>query len=171
MTNPVRVGIVLGSDSDLDVMLETVKVLDALGVGSEIVVASAHRTPGRVEEWASTAAPRGLGVLVAAAGGAAALPGVVAAYSSLPVIGVPIAATSLGGLDALLSIVQMPKGVPVATVAIGEWGAANAGILAAQILATGDADLRERLARYRKHLADDVEERARRVQDRLKSKG
>ncbi|MGH7354627.1 MAG: 5-(carboxyamino)imidazole ribonucleotide mutase [Candidatus Rokuibacteriota bacterium] len=171
MTNPVRVGIVLGSDSDLDVMLETVKVLDALGVGSEIVVASAHRTPGRVEEWASTAAARGLGVLVAAAGGAAALPGVAAAYSSLPVIGVPIAATSLGGLDALLSIVQMPKGVPVATVAIGEWGAANAGILAAQILATGDADLRERLARYRKRLADDVEERARRVQDRLKSKG
>ena len=170
MTNPVRVGIVLGSDSDLDVMLETVEVLDALGVGSEVVVASAHRTPRKVEEWASTAAARGLGVLVAAAGGAAALPGVVAAFSSLPVIGVPIASTSLGGLDALLSIVQMPKGVPVATVAIGSWGAANAAILAAQILASGDADLRERLARYRKRLADEVEERARRVQDRLKSK-
>jgi len=170
VTNPVRVGIVLGSDSDLDVMLETVKVLDALGVGSEVVVASAHRTPRRVEEWASTAAARGLGVLVAAAGGAAALPGVVAAFSALPVIGVPIAATSLGGLDALLSIAQMPKGVPVATVAIGNWGAVNAGILAAQILATGDAELRERLARYRKRLADEVEERSRRVQDRLKSK-
>ena len=170
MTNAVRVGIVLGSDSDLDVMLETVKVLDALGVGSEVVVASAHRTPRKVEEWASTAAARGLGVLVAAAGGAAALPGVVAAFSSLPVIGVPIASTSLGGLDALLSMVQMPKGVPVATVAIGSWGAANAAILAAQILATGDADLRERLALYRKRLADEVEERARRVQDRLKSK-
>ena len=170
MTNAVRVGIVLGSDSDLDVMLETVKVLDALGVDSEVVVASAHRTPRKVEEWASTAAARGLGVLVAAAGGAAALPGVVAAFSSLPVIGVPIASTSLGGLDALLSMVQMPKGVPVATVAIGSWGAANAGILAAQILATGDADLRERLALYRKRLADEVEERARRVQDRLKSK-
>ena len=170
MTNPVRVGIVLGSDSDLDVMLETVKVLDALGVGSEVVVASAHRTPRKVEEWASTAAARGLGVLVAAAGGAAALPGVVAAFSSLPVIGVPIASTSLGGLDALLSIVQMPKGVPVATVAIGSWGASNAGILAAQILATGDAELRERLAQYRKRLADEVEERARRVQDKLKSK-
>jgi 5-(carboxyamino)imidazole ribonucleotide mutase len=170
VTNAVRVGIVLGSDSDLDVMLETVKVLDALGVGSEVVVASAHRTPRKVEEWASTAAARGLGVLVAAAGGAAALPGVVAAFSSLPVIGVPIASTSLGGLDALLSMVQMPKGVPVATVAIGSWGAANAAILAAQILATGDADLRERLALYRKRLADEVEERARRVQDRLKSK-
>ena len=170
MTNAVRVGIVLGSDSDLDVMLETVKVLDALGVGSEVVVASAHRTPRKVEEWASTAAARGLGVLVAAAGGAAALPGVVAAFSSLPVIGVPIASTSLGGLDALLSMVQMPKGVPVATVAIGSWGAANAAILAAQILATGDADLRERLALYRKRLADEVEERARRVQDRLKSR-
>ena len=170
MTNPVRVGIVLGSDSDLDVMLETVKVLDALGVGSEVVVASAHRTPRKVEEWASAAAARGLGVLIAAAGGAAALPGVVAAFTSLPVIGVPIAATSLGGLDALLSIVQMPKGVPVATVAVGSWGAANAGILAAQILATGDAELRGRLVQYRKGLADDVEARARRVQDRLKSK-
>lgn len=170
MTNAVRVGIVLGSDSDLDVMLETVKVLDALGVGSEVVVASAHRTPRKVEEWASTAAARGLGVLIAAAGGAAALPGVVAAFSSLPVIGVPIASTSLGGLDALLSIVQMPKGVPVATVAIGSWGAANAAILAAQILATGDADLCERLAGYRRRLADEVEERARRVRDRLKSK-
>lgn len=170
MTNPVRVGIVLGSDSDLDVMLETVKVLDALGVGSEVVVASAHRTPRKVEEWASTAEARGLGVLVAAAGGAAALPGVVAAFSSLPVIGVPIAATALGGLDALLSIVQMPRGVPVATVAVGTWGAVNAGILAAQILGTGDPDLRERLVRYRQRLADEVEERARRVQDRLKSK-
>lgn len=170
MTNPVRVGIVLGSDSDLDVMLETVKVLDALGVGSEVVVASAHRTPRKVEEWASTAEARGLGVLVAAAGGAAALQGVVAAFSSLPVIGVPIAATALGGLDALLSIVQMPRGVPVATVAVGTWGAVNAGILAAQILGTGDPDLRERLVRYRQRLADEVEERARRVQDRLKSK-
>ena len=121
------VGIVLGSDSDLDTMLEAVKVLDALGVGSEVVVASAHRTPQRTEEWASGAAGRGLRVLIAAAGGAAALPGVVAAFSSLPVIGVPIAATPLNGLDALLSIVQMPKGVPVATVAIGAWGAANAG--------------------------------------------
>jgi phosphoribosylaminoimidazole carboxylase PurE protein len=109
-------------------------------------------------------------VLIGAAGGAAALPGVLAASSALPVIGVPIAATPLGGMDALLSIVQMPKGVPVATVAIGAWGAANAGILAAQILAVGDPALRRRLAAYRQRLADEVEERARRVADKLKSR-
>ena len=131
MTGPVRVGIVLGSDSDLEVMLEAVKVLDALEVGSEVVVTSAHRTPERTHEYATTAHARGLGVLIAGAGGAAALPGVLAASSPLPVIGVPVASTPLGGIDALLSIVQMPKGVPVATVAIGKWGAANAGLLAA----------------------------------------
>src|SRR5262245_58931180 len=119
VTGPVRVGIVLGSDSDLDVMLEAVKVLDALQVGSEVVVASAHRTPRRTEEYATSTASRGLGMLIAATGDTAALPGVVAALTPLPVIGVPIAATPLGGMDALLSIVQMPKGVPVATVAIG----------------------------------------------------
>ena len=171
MEAKVRVGIVLGSDSDLDVMLEAVKVLDALGVASEVVVASAHRTPRRTEEWASGAEARGLQVLIAAAGGAAALPGVVAAFSALPVIGVPIPSTPLNGLDSLLSIVQMPKGVPVATVAIGAWGAANAGILAAQILAVGDAALRRRLAAYRERLAAEVEERARRVADKLKSRG
>ena len=149
MTNPVVVGIVIGSDSDLDTMLETVKVLDTLGVGSEVVVASAHRTPHRTEAWASGAAGRGLRVLIAAAGGAAALPGVVAAFSSLPVIGVPIAATPLNGMDALLSIVQMPKGVPVATFAIGAAGAANAALFAVAMLANHDAGLRERLERYR----------------------
>ena len=171
MKGPVRVGIVLGSDSDLEVMLETVKVLDVLEVGSEVVVASAHRTPKRTEEYATTAASRGLGVLIAAAGGAAALPGVLAASSPLPVIGVPIAATPLGGMDALLSIVQMPKGVPVATVAIGAWGAANAAILAAQILAVGDPELRERLSVYRRRLAEEVDERARRVADKMKARG
>lgn len=171
MTGPVRVGIVLGSDSDLEVMLEAVKVLDALGVGSEVVVASAHRTPERTHEYASTAHARGIGVLIAGAGGAAALPGVLAASSPLPVIGVPVAATPLGGLDALLSIVQMPKGVPVATVAIGKWGAANAGMLAAQILAVGDAALASRLVAYRKKLADEVEERAQRVAAQMKSRG
>jgi 5-(carboxyamino)imidazole ribonucleotide mutase len=164
------VGIVIGSDSDFDTMLQTVEVLDTLGIGSEMVVASAHRTPHRTEEWASGAAARGLRVLIAAAGGAAALPGVVAAFSSLPVIGVPIAATPLNGMDALLSIVQMPKGVPVATVAIGPWGAANAGLLAAQILALGDAALAERLADYRKRLAGEVDERARRVAERMRSR-
>jgi phosphoribosylaminoimidazole carboxylase PurE protein len=167
---PVRVGIVLGSDSDLDVMLETVKLLDELEVGSEVIVSSAHRTPRRTEEYASTAASRGLGVLIGAAGGAAALPGVLAALTSLPVIGVPIAATPLGGMDALLSIVQMPPGVPVATVAVGKWGARNAGILAAQILAVGDLELRDRLAAYRKAMADEVEERARRVAERVRSR-
>ena len=109
-------------------------------------------------------------MLIAAAGGAAALPGVVAAFSPLPVIGVPIASTSLNGLDALLSIVQMPKGVPVATVAIGAWGAANAAILAAQILAAGDAELAQRLADYRKALAEEVDERARRVAEKLQQR-
>ena len=170
MTAPVQVGIVLGSDSDLDTMLETVAVLDALGIGSEVVVASAHRTPRRTEEWATGAAARGLRVLIAAAGGAAALPGVVAAFSPLPVIGVPIPSTSLNGLDSLLSIVQMPKGVPVATVAVGSWGAVNAGILAAQMLALSDAAIAERLAAYRRRLAAEVDERARRVADRLRSR-
>jgi 5-(carboxyamino)imidazole ribonucleotide mutase len=165
-----RVGIVLGSDSDLDVMLDAVKVLDQLEVGSEVVVASAHRTPARTHDYATTAATRGLGVLIAAAGGAAALPGVLAASTPLPVIGVPIAATPLGGLDALLSIVQMPKGVPVATVAIGRWGAANAAILAAQILAVGDPALGQRLAAYRQRLADEVDDRARRVAEQMKQR-
>ncbi len=167
---PVRVGIVLGSDSDLDVMLEAVKVLDGLGIGSEVVVASAHRTPQRTHDYATTAQARGIRVLIGAAGGAAALPGVLAAASPLPVIGVPIASTPLGGLDALLSIAQMPKGVPVATVAIGAWGAANAAILAAEILAVGDPVVAERLAAYRQRLADEVDERARRVADRMKAR-
>lgn len=171
MDKPVRVGIVLGSDSDLEVMLEAVKVLDALQIGSEVIVASAHRTPQRTHDYAATAHARGVKVLIGAAGGAAALPGVLAASSPLPVIGVPIAATPLGGLDALLSIVQMPKGVPVATVAIGAWGAANAAILAAQIIAAGDPATAERLAAYRKRLAAEVEERAQRVADRMKARG
>lgn len=171
MERPVRVGIVLGSDSDLEVMLGAVKTLEALEIGCEVVVASAHRTPQKTHDYAATAHTRGLGVLIAAAGGAAALPGVLAASSPLPVIGVPIAATPLGGLDALLSIVQMPKGVPVATVAIGAWGAANAAILAAQILAAGDTALAKRLAAYRQTLADEVEDHARRVADQMKSRG
>lgn len=170
MKGPVRVGIVLGSDSDLEIMGETVKLLDAFDVGSEVVVASAHRTPRRTEEYASAAEGRGIRVLIAAAGGAAALPGVLAAWSMLPVIGVPIAATPLGGLDALLAIAQMPSGVPVATVAIGRWGAVNAAILAAQILAEGDPALRERLVAYRKRLAEEVDERARRVADQMKAR-
>ena len=156
MSHPIRVGIVLGSDSDLEIMLEAVKVLDLLEVGSEVVVASAHRTPKKTEEYASTAEARGLGVLIAAAGGAAALPGVLAASSALPVIGVPIAATPLGGMDALLSIVQMPKGVPVGTLAIGKGGAANAALLAVSILAAKRPELREKLRSWRKKRADEI---------------
>jgi phosphoribosylaminoimidazole carboxylase PurE protein len=164
---PVRVGIVLGSDSDLEVMLEAVKVLDALEIGCEVIVASAHRTPKRTEQYAMSAADRGLGVLIGAAGGAAALPGVLAASSPLPVIGVPIASTPLGGMDALFSIAQMPPGVPVATVAVGTWGATNAGILAAQILAGADGALAKRLADYRAKLAGQVDDRQRRVDEKL----
>ena len=156
MNRPARVGIVLGSDSDLEVMLEAVKVLDALEVGSEVVVASAHRTPARTQEYATSAQARGLGVLIAGAGGAAALPGFLASLTLLPVIGVPIAATPLGGLDALLSISQMPKGVPVATVAIGAAGAMNAGLLAVAILATSRPDLRAKLQAYRDGMAAEV---------------
>ena len=162
-----RVGIVLGSDSDLDVMLETVAVLEALDIGYEVVVASAHRTPDRAHEYAVNAEGRGLRVLVAGAGGAAALPGFLASLSALPVIGVPVDASPLGGLDALLSIAQMPKGVPVATMAIGKWGAANAGILAAQIIAGADDAVRARLAQYRRQLAAQVAERAARVAEAL----
>jgi phosphoribosylaminoimidazole carboxylase PurE protein len=162
-----QVGIVLGSDSDLDTVMECVKVLRELGLAHEVVVASAHRTPERTQEYAVQAEKRGIRVLIAAAGGAAALPGVLASHSSLPVIGIPVASSPLGGLDALLSIAQMPKGVPVATVAIGGWGAANAGILAAQIIAQAEPVLRDRLAEYRRRLAAEVAERARRVADKL----
>lgn len=170
MTADPRVGIVLGSDSDLDVMLETVTVLEALDIGCEVVVASAHRTPDRAHEYAINAERRGLRVLVAGAGGAAALPGFLASLSALPVIGVPIDASPLGGLDALLSIAQMPKGVPVATMSIGKWGAANAGILAAQIIATADDGVRSRLVEYRRRLAAQVDERAARVAEVLKKR-
>lgn len=166
----VQVGIVMGSDSDLDVMLDAVKVLDELDIGSEVIVASAHRTPAKAQEYAASAHGRGLKVLIAGAGGAAALPGFLASMSPLPVIGVPLAATPLGGLDALLSIAQMPRGVPVATVAIGKWGAANAAVLAAQIIATGDPGVAERLVVYRRRLAGEVEERARRATEQLRAR-
>ncbi len=161
MTHPIRVGIVLGSDSDLDVMLDAVKVLDALEVGSEVVVASAHRTPRKTEEYASSAEARGLGVLIGAAGGAAALPGVLAASSALPVIGVPIAATPLGGMDALLSIVQMPRGVPVACVAVN--GGANAGLLAVQVVAAAHPELLDSLLAYKTELAETARAQDQRV--------
>ena len=141
MDRPIRVGIVLGSDSDFDVMADAVKVLDTLEIGCEVIVASAHRTPKRTEAYATSAAGKGIGVLIGAAGGAAALPGVLAASTPLPVIGVPIASTPLGGMDALLAIAQMPPGVPVGCMAIG--GARNAAIFAARILAQGGTPIVE----------------------------
>ena len=165
-----RVGIVMGSDSDLEVLRETIKVLDEIGIPHEVVVASAHRTPDQTRRYATRAERRGIRVLIAGAGGAAALPGFLAALTLLPIIGVPINSTPLNGLDSLLSIAQMPKGVPVATVAVGKWGAANAGILAAQILALSDARIRKSLAAYRKAMAAEVRQRSRRVASQLKKR-
>ncbi|HEU0236232.1 MAG TPA: 5-(carboxyamino)imidazole ribonucleotide mutase [Candidatus Limnocylindrales bacterium] len=142
-----RVGVVGGSRSDFPVLEAAVAVLDELGVPSELRVVSAHRTPDHLFRYAEAAAERGIRVIVAGAGGAAHLPGMLAAKTALPVIGVPIPTQHLGGLDSLLSIVQMPRGVPVATVAIGN--ATNAGLLAAAILALSDPALAERLAAYR----------------------
>ncbi len=144
--NP-RVGIVMGSDSDLGVMSAAKDILDELEVANEMHVRSAHRMPHEMLEYGADAAERGLKVIIAGAGGAAHLPGMLAATTILPVIGVPVRATSLDGLDSLLSIVQMPRGVPVATVAINN--AQNAGLLAAQILATSDAGLAEKLRLFR----------------------
>jgi phosphoribosylaminoimidazole carboxylase PurE protein len=155
------VGIIMGSDSDLPVMQEAARMLEMLRVPYELTVVSAHRTPDRLYEYARGAEDRGLRVLIAGAGGAAHLPGMTAALSVLPVIGVPVSATKLAGEDALLSIVQMPAGIPVATVAIDN--AANAGILAAQMLGTADAALRERIDAYRRELADSVMKKAKRV--------
>ena len=169
-TRRPRVGIVMGSDSDLEVLRETIKVLDALGIPHEVVVASAHRTPEQTRRYATRAERRGIRVLIAGAGGAAALPGFLASLTSLPIIGVPINSSPLNGLDALLSIAQMPKGVPVATVAVGKWGAANAGILAAQMLALSDARLRKRLAAFRKAMTLEVQQRSRRVAAQFKKR-
>ena len=140
-----RVGIVMGSESDRATMDETARVLDDFGVASEVVVRSAHRTPDAAAKWARTAKARGLEVIVAGAGGAAHLAGAMAAHSRLPVLGVPLASSPLGGFDALLATVQMPPGVPVGTLGVGAWGARNAGFLALRILAVGDAALAKRL--------------------------
>ena len=159
------VGIVMGSDSDLKVMRQAADALQEFGVTGEVRALSAHRTPDETIAWARGAVDRGLRVLIAGAGAAAHLPGVVAAVTPLPVIGVPIDATSLGGLDALLSIAQMPSGVPVATVAVG--GARNAGLLAARILGAGDDAMREQVVAFQARLADSVRERDARVQAEL----
>jgi 5-(carboxyamino)imidazole ribonucleotide mutase len=149
MSDAPVVGIVMGSESDRPTMQRCCEVLDAYGVPYEVVVRSAHRDPEGCRTWAKEAEGRGLRVLIAAAGGAAHLPGVVAAWSVLPVIGVPMSGGALGGLDALLSMAQMPAGIPVATVAIGDAGARNAGHLAMAILALNDASAREKLVARR----------------------
>jgi 5-(carboxyamino)imidazole ribonucleotide mutase len=151
-----RVGIIMGSRSDRETMLEAARILDELGVEYEMEIVSAHRTPERMFQYAETAEQRGLAVIIAGAGGAAHLPGMTASKTTLPVIGVPVLSSALNGLDSLLSIVQMPRGVPVATVAIGKAGAANAGLLAARILAIGDPALRLRLHSYRERMAEDA---------------
>ena len=147
------VGVILGSKSDLPLMESCVKVLDELGIENEVKVCSAHRNPRGVMEWATSARERGLKVVIAAAGGAAHLPGVVAAWTDLPVIGVPVPTQHLGGVDSLYSIVQMPAGIPVATVAIGEAGAKNAAWLAARIIGVTDADVQKRHLEKRTALA------------------
>lgn len=152
----VLVGVIMGSASDWETMKKACDVLDELNVPYEKKVVSAHRTPDLMFEYAETAEARGLKVIIAGAGGAAHLPGMVAAKTVLPVIGVPVQSKALSGLDSLLSIVQMPAGVPVATVAIGQAGAANAGLLAAQIVGAFDPQVRERLKARRERIAREV---------------
>jgi len=158
-----RVGIIMGSDSDLPTMKKAADILDTLGIEYELVISSAHRAPDKTAEYARSAEDRGIQVIIAGAGGAAHLPGVVAAYTPLPVIGVPLRAWATDGLDALLAIAQMPPGVPVATVAID--GARNAALLAAQILGVGDAEVRERFGAYKEQLAVGVDEKDSRLRE------
>jgi len=162
VTKPL-VGIVMGSDSDLSIMQEAAKILKSFEVGYELVVASAHRTPYRALGYAEKAEENGLEVIIAGAGAAAHLPGVLAAVTPLPIIGVPINATPLQGLDSLYAIVQMPSGIPVATVAVN--GAKNAGLLAVQILAVKYPELREKFKEYKQKLALEVEAKAEKVKN------
>src|SRR6202023_2767277 len=163
MSTKPRVSIVMGSDSDLDIMRESAKALEEFGIESEFDVTSAHRSPERTAEFARKAASRGVLVIIAGAGGAAHLAGVIAAPTTLPVIGVPIPSTSLQGMDSLLATVQMPAGIPVATVAIGKPGATNAGILAAQMIGLGDASVAKRLDAHKEKLARGVEEKSKKL--------
>jgi len=166
MSKPL-VSIVMGSDSDFEIMREAAKALEGFGIPYEIDVTSAHRSPDRTAEYARGAAGRGISVIIAGAGGAAHLAGVIAAHTTLPVIGVPIPSTALNGIDSLLATVQMPAGIPVATVAIGKPGATNAGILAAQILAAADPALAKKLQAHKEKLAKGVEEKSRKLKENL----
>lgn len=162
------VSIVMGSDSDLEVMQESAEILKEFGVSFEMQVLSAHRTPILVADFATQATQKGLKVIIAGAGGAAHLAGAVAANTILPVIGVPLAATQMNGLDALLATVQMPAGVPVATVAVGKPGARNAGLLAVQILALSDAKLAEKLRKYKNALVESSREKNKKLQEKIR---
>src|SRR3954470_19810115 len=159
------VGVIMGSESDREVMQGAVDVLNDFGVEHEVRIVSAHRTPDVMYEYARTAVDRGLAVIIAGAGGAAHLPGMTASMTSLPVIGVPVPLAQLDGMDSLLSIVQMPKGIPVATVAVGN--ATNAGLLAVRILGASDPELRARMRAYREHLAQAVREKDAALRDEL----
>lgn len=161
MTTP-DIGIIMGSDSDLPTMKDAIAVCDDFGITHEVAIVSAHRTPERMVHYAQQAHQRGLKVIIAGAGGAAHLPGMVAALTPLPVIGVPVKTSTLNGVDSLYSIVQMPGGIPVATVAIGN--AKNAGLLAVQILACHRPELLERVLKYRAHLAESVDQKQQRLE-------
>lgn len=157
MTNPaVIVGVVMGSNSDWDVMQHAAKILKDFGVAFEHKVVSAHRTPDAMFDYAESARQRGLQCIIAGAGGAAHLPGMLASKTTIPVLGVPVPSKHLAGQDSLYSIVQMPKGIPVATFAIGEAGAANAALFAVSLLANNDADLAEKLKQYRENMKEQV---------------
>ena len=163
MSEKILVGIVMGSDSDLETMQEATKTLEKFGISYEVSIISAHRTPQRAHEYASSAENRGLEVIIAAAGGAAHLAGVMAAWTPLPVIGVPMQTQLSGGLDSLLSMVQMPAGVPVACVATGKAGARNSAILAAQILGVKYPEIRGKVKKYKEQMAKEVEEKNRKL--------
>ena len=162
---PPKVGIVMGSDSDLEIMEEAALILKKFKIPFEMTIASAHRSPKRATEFATSARKRGIKVIIAGAGHAAHLAGTMAAFTSIPVIGVPIDSSCLKGFDSLLSTVQMPPGVPVATVSIGKPGARNAGILAAQILALSDLNLEKMLENFKEDLAKQVNQKAKKLLD------
>lgn len=162
-----KIGVVMGSDSDLDTMQEALETLKEFGLKYEVDVISCHRAPQQAIQYATEAGEKGYGVIIAGAGGAAHLAGILAALTTIPVIGVPIMSQGLSGLDSLYSTVQMPGGVPVATMAIGKAGAKNAGVLAAQILAVSDPDLRQKLVAYKKKLSDEVALKSSKVKKKL----
>ena len=162
-----KVGIIMGSKNDFEIAREAVEILKEFGIEFEVIVSSAHRTPERTLEWAKTAEDRGLDAIIALAGAAAHLAGVVASETNLPIIAVPVSATSLNGLDALLSMVQMPGGIPVATMAIGKAGAKNAGIFAGQIIARSNREVAKKVAKYKEDMKEKVYKDNEAVQEML----